>query len=48
MNVSHFYFKFLRHYFIGIASQLSFEEGIIVMADLQMGKLKFREEKRCI
>lgn len=47
LNVSHFYSKFLRHHFIGIAS-LSFEEGIIVMAILQMGTLKFREEKRCI
>lgn len=48
INVSHLYFKFLRHHFIGIASQLPFEEGIIVMAILQMEKLKFREEKHCI
>lgn len=45
LNVSYFYSKFLRHHFIGIASQLSFEEGIIVMAILQMGKWKFRKEK---
>lgn len=29
INVSHLYFKFFRHHFIGIASQLLFEEGII-------------------
>lgn len=48
INVSHLYFKFFRHHFIGVASQLLFEEGIIVMAILQMEKLKFREEKHCI
>lgn len=48
INVSHLYFKFLRHHFIGIASQLPFEEGIIVMAILQMEKLKFKDKKSTV
>lgn len=30
INVSHLYLKFLRHHFIGIPSQPSFEEDIVV------------------